>query len=291
LVHRVLDGGSLERILAEVARLGLTQHVAELEARGCTVVPPERLTPAVPVDTVLARILELMEQRNGVRPDMTSGATHTNISFPTLYYFLFADPVFEEWLLHPVMRCLVDYLLGERCILQATTVFMKGPTDPPEPGLQLGLHTDQQAVPDPMPAYPLVAGATLLLTDYTREDGAFAYIPGSHARCRHPVGQEDAAHAVAIEAPKGSLLVHDGRLWHGSFGRTKPGLRIGMAYAYARMFMSPLEGYREHVTKDAIDRHPPRFASLVSQHVPTGSTEAGPDLEKVFFGVARSPWD
>jgi len=289
--HQVLDGGALDRILTDAARLGLNDHIAELAARGCTVVPPERLVPAVPVDAMLDRVLDLMEQRNGVRPDVASGATHTNISFPTLYYFLFEDPRFEELLLHPVLRCLVDYLLGERCILHATVVFMKGPSDTPDNELQLGLHTDQQAVPDPMPAYPLIAGATLLLTDYTREGGAFAYVPGSHARCRHPVGFEDADKAVPIEAPRGSLLIHDGRLWHGSFGRAKPGLRAGMAFAFSRMFMAPLEAFREHVTKDTLDRYPARFAQLLSQSVPTGSTEEGPDLNKVGYAVVRTLWD
>jgi hypothetical protein len=290
MAHHVVNG-PLDRILGEATRLGLTEHVADLESGGCTVVPPERLTPAVPVDEMFERILDLMEQRNGVRPDVESGATHTNVSFPSLYYFLFEDPMFEQWLLHPVVRCLVDYLLGERCILHATAVFMKGPSDTPQERLQLGLHTDQQSVPDPMPAYPLIVGATLLLTDYTREDGAFAFVPGSHTRCRHPVGDEDADKAVAIEAPRGSLLVHDGRLWHGSFGRSKPGLRAGMAFAFSRMFLAPLEAFRENVTKDTLDRYPERFAALLSQHVPTGSTEEGPDLAKVGYGVTRTWWD
>lgn len=290
-MSRVLDGRSLDRILAEADRLGLAAHIAELDTLGVTVVPPERLAPTPPVDALCELVLDLMEQRNGVRPDLSTGATHTNVAFPTLYFFMYEDPRFEEWLMHPVMRCLVDFLLGERCILHTTTVFMKGPTDPPTSDLQLGLHTDQQSVPDPLPAYPLIAGATLLLTDYTRDDGAFAYVPGSHRLCRHPVGDEATDRAVAIDAPRGSLLVHDGRVWHGSYGRTKPGLRIGMAYAYSRMFMTPLEAYREHATKERLDAHPPRFASLLGQHVPTGSAEEGPDMEKVYFGVARSPWD
>jgi ectoine hydroxylase-related dioxygenase (phytanoyl-CoA dioxygenase family) len=139
--------------------------------------------------------------------------------------------------------------------------------------------------------YPLIATATLLLTDYTREDGAFAFVPGSHTRCRHPVDFEDVEHAVAIDAPRGSLLVHDGRLWHGSFGRTKPGLRAGMAFAHSRMFMAPLEGFREHVTKEVLERHPERFAQLLGQYVPTGTTEEGPDLAKVGYGVTRTWWD
>jgi hypothetical protein len=290
-VEDVLEGGALGRILAEVERLDLAENIADLESRGCTVVRPERLVPAVPVDEMFERILDLMEQRNGTRPDLGTGATHAEISFPTLYYFLFEDPRFEEFLLHPVLRCLVDYLLGERCVLHATAVFMKGPSDTPDGRLQLGLHTDQQAVPDPMPAYPLIAGATLLLTDYTRDDGAFAYVPGSHTRCRHPVAFEDTDQVVPIEAPRGSLLIHDGRLWHGSFGRSKPGLRAGMAFAFSRMFMAPLEAFRENVTKDMLDKYPERFAQLLGQYVPTGSTEEGPDLSKVGYGVTRTWWD
>lgn len=280
---------ALGRISAELERLELGESVAELDTTGLTVVAPDRV--GAPVDEMLARVFDLMEQRNGVRPDLEAGTTHTNVCFPTLYYFLFADPVFEEWLLNPVMRALVDHLLGEQCILHATTVFMKGPTDPPETGLQLGLHSDQQMVPEPFPPYALIAGATLLLTDYTKENGAFAYVPGSHRAARHPVGTEAAARALPVHAPRGSLLVHHGALWHGSFGKTTPGLRTGMAYAYSRMFVAPLEGFREHVTKEILDRNPPRFGQLLGQRLPTGSTEEGPDLEKVGRSIARTPWD
>jgi hypothetical protein len=286
-----MSGDARGRIAAEIDRLGLRTHVADLELQGLAVVPPELVGGAELADRMLERVLDLMERRNGVRPEPQSGATHTNVCFPTLYFFLFEDELFEQWLLHPVMRTLVDYLLGEQCILHTTTVFMKGPTDPPVDGLQLGLHSDQQMVPDPFPPYALIAGATLLLTDYTREGGAFAYVPGSHRAGRHPVGQEAVERAVPVEAPRGSLLVHHGALWHGSFGRTTPGLRAGLAYAYSRMFVTPLEGYRERVTKEILDRNPPRFASLLGQHVPTGYTEDGPDLTSVGRAVARSPWD
>ncbi len=285
------SGDARDRIVAEIDRLGLAGHVADLELEGLTVVPPERVGGTDLADRMLDLVLDLMERRNGVRPDLSSGATHTNICFPTLYYFLFEDRLFEQWLLHPVVRALVDHLLGEQCILHTTTVFMKGPTDPPVEGLQLGLHSDQQMVPDPFPPYALLAGATLLLTDYTREQGAFAYVPGSHRAARHPAVGEAVERAVPVEAPRGSLLVHHGALWHGSFGRTTPGLRAGLAYAYSRMFVTPLEGYRERVTKEILERNPPRFATLLGQHVPAGCTEDGPDLVKVGRAVARTPWD
>ena len=284
-------GDARGRVAEAVARLGLQTHVAELELEGVTVVPPASIGGPELADRMLEVVLDLMERRNGVRPDPASGATHTNVCFPTLYYFLFEDELFEQWLLHPVMRALVDHLLGEQCILHATTVFMKGPTDPPVHGLQLGLHSDQQMVPEPFPPYALIAGATLLLTDYTRENGAFAYVPGSHRLARHPLAGEAVERAVPVDAPRGSLLVHHGALWHGSYGRTTPGLRAGLAYAYSRMFVTPLEAYRDRVTKEVLDRNPPRFASLLGQRVPTGYTEEGPDLAAVGRAVARTPWD
>ena len=190
------------------------------------------------------------------------------------------------------MRALVDYVLGESCIVHATTVFMKGPTDPPETGLQLPLHTDQQWLPNPFPPYALITGATLLLTDYTRENGAFAYVPGSHHLARVT---RRATRCTTVRYPWK-------RRWDPCSSTTArcgtvrsveplPGLRAGLAYAHSRMFVTPLEAYREHVTKEILDRNPPRFAKLLGQAVPTGSTEEGPDLEKVYFAVAvrRSP--
>ncbi len=190
----MMQMSSHDRVMAEIRRLGLSDAVAQLEADGLAIVPPEvvGLEPGY-VERVLERVLDVMERRNGVRPDIESGETHRNVFFPTLYYFLFEDPVFQEWLLHPAVLALATYLLGESCILSATTVFMKGPADESDAELQLGLHSDQQMVPQPFPPYALICGATLLLTDYSRATGAFAYVPGSHKLGRHPGGRKEPA--------------------------------------------------------------------------------------------------
>lgn len=287
-----MQTASHDRVMAEIDRLDLGDAIVALEADGLAVVAPERLgLPAGTADRMLERVLEVMERRNGVRPDAESGETHRNVFFPTLYYFLFEDDAFQQWLLNPHVLALVSYLLGESCVLSTTAVFMKGPADDPDADLQLGLHSDQQMVPAPFPPYALICGATLLLTDYSKDEGAFAYVPGSHKLGRHPVGPESTGAAIAVDAPSGSLVVHHGALWHGSFPRRVPGLRAGMAYAFNRAFMTPLEGYREHATKEIVQRHPPRFATLMGGGVPTGSTETGPDLETVYHAVARTPWD
>ena len=159
---------------------------------------------------------------------------------------------------------------------------------PPEMGSPFPMHQDYPYFPHERKS---MIAATFFFDDAPVEKGCIRVVPGSHKLGRHPVRSEAADQAIPVEAPKGSLLVHHGALWHGSFGRMMPGLRIGMAYAFSRIFVTPLEAYRENVTKETLDRHPPRFASLLGQHVPTGSTEAGPDLEKVYNAAVRSPWD
>ena len=144
-----------------------------LEADGLAIVPPERARRSTRVSSTGCSSVSSTSWSGatGVRPDPESGETHRNVFFPTLYYFLFEDPVFQEWLLNPVLLALVTYLLGESCVLTTTAVFMKGPADDSERELQLGLHTDQQMVPQPFPPYALICGATLLLTDYSKDDG------------------------------------------------------------------------------------------------------------------------
>ena len=68
-------------------------------------------------------------------------------------------------------------------------------------GENLGLHCDQGANPLPWGHTALTANATWCLTDYTEEDGALAYVPGSHKSNAHP-GPTARNQAVPAFAPR-----------------------------------------------------------------------------------------
>ena len=55
------DGGAGERVLAEIARLGLEHNAWELDSLGYTVVLPDRLARAGFTDRLLARVLDESE--------------------------------------------------------------------------------------------------------------------------------------------------------------------------------------------------------------------------------------
>src|SRR5207245_2784560 len=120
---------------------------------------------------------------------------------------------------------------------------------------------------------------TWLLSDYTRENGALAFVPGSHRRCRNPQSGEAAEMAVPVEAPKGSLVVWHGNTWHGSFPRTTPGLRTGIAFEFIRSYMDRHHVVDDELTDELLDGRPRRLASLLGQDLVHWG-EDGPDYAK-----------
>lgn len=275
----------------ELRALDLLENVAELHAFGLTVVGPERTgTPGL-TDRVLDRCLDLLEERTGARPDLHGGETHRDVFFPSLHWVLFDDPLFEELVMHPVTLALGSYLLGRSLVYGGSELFVKGPSSQPDAALQLTLHHDQILMPAPLPSYAQTINATWTLTDYTRDDGCLAFLPGSHQFGRQPVGDEGTDKAVPVETPKGSLILWHGNTWHGSFPKKTPGLRIGLASLYSRKYLITPEPIREHVTKEMLDRHDQRFADVMGVGIPFGWQADGPDMRKLDRAVVRRVYD
>lgn len=281
-----LEGPAASRasVLAELERLDLRDYARELDVNGLTIVPREVTGMTVDrIDRVRECVYDLIEKQSGVRPDPVTGETQRNVFYPSLYYFLFEDRIFEELLMCEHALALSSHLCGEDAMLSACTVFLKGPGDPPRTGskLQLGLHTDnngwQYPEPFPEPDRSPAVNCTWLLTDYTAEDGATVYVPGSHLLRRNPVGLEGEDRMVAVEAPRGSLVVWGSNTWHGGLPRTKPGLRAGLAWAITRPFMAQQEPFQLDVTEEVLARNSARFGVLMGQTFPTGWRSEGPE--------------
>ena len=186
--------------------------------------------------------------------------------------------------MNEVALAMASSLLGEDCVVSACAIFMKGPADPPKTGskLQLGLHADHSGwtLPEPYP-HPAEAPAiniTWLMTDYSAEDGATVFVPGSHFMRRLPIGLEGEERMVPIEAPRGTLVVWGGNTWHGSLPRKKAGLRVGGGFALTRPWLAPQEPFQQDVTDEMLARNPARFAVLMGQTYPTGWRGEGPEV-------------
>lgn len=274
------------KVWDEIQSLGLQSFIAELDVNGYTVIPPELASPDKLSERLLSAVLDVAERRNGERPDLIGGSTHTRhqgftakLGLPTkegvdspigdlMQSILLEDAVFEEALMNPVLLALATYLCGYGVILNSMGCFMKGPNDSPLP-----LHTDT-SFPSPLPPYSLVTNLTYVLTDFNGENGATAVVPGSHKWCRAPLGDEtrvkDNPRAVAVECPAGSLICWHGNLWHGAFNRTAPGLRVSIPVYMARPSVRTQESLIGKVPTEVLSRNPARFAILTHQGIALG---------------------
>ena len=252
-------------VRGEIQALGLEGHVADLETDGFTVLPPATVNQPGLVE----RLRAATERVEAVRPPNTynrrSGGIEAGAAVGMVTFdMLEEDLAFEEAVLAPAPLALVTYLLGYHAKLGMVLTLTKGQGSAPLP-----IHADSRCrFPEPWPTYAQMCNATWLLSDYSREEGALCFVPGSHLLGRGPavedvpdvVAEREAIHTV--EAPAGSVVIWHGNTWHGAHPRTAPGLRRAMVNVFMRQYLITEEPVWLTTSMAVLERNPARFGAL-----------------------------
>lgn len=296
---------SADEIANRVADLGLTPYALELDDRGYTVIPPDAVATPEFVQRVNDAILRVATDRTGVPHTLdnpgnpgryltqsASGNTYL------LWYLLFEDEIFEEWLENPALAAMVDHMLqgqGQLSSMMAILRWRNPDIDDRDTDdhLTLRLHADSPGSPTgALPSHfralkDLVCNAALVLTPSTRDNGAIAIVPGSHRFGRQPTPGEGTGDAVAVEAEVGSLVAWRGSTWHGVFKRRTPGLRLNLTTFHCHRSLKTQERYQWSVPEEMLARRSARFARLVGADDAMGWGVEGPDYQRVLDNWAR----
>jgi ectoine hydroxylase-related dioxygenase (phytanoyl-CoA dioxygenase family) len=119
------------------------------------------------------------------------------------------DPVFCDLAEHPIALELVRATLGWPALLSNISGNITGP------GARAGvLHADQIFVPEPWPEAPQGMNVAWCIDDFTRENGATELVVGSHRWSRLPTEADASVSTVPAEAPAGSVVAFESRIWH-----------------------------------------------------------------------------
>lgn len=261
----------------ELKQLDLLENLAELEAFGFTVIPPEKVGPSALHDEVREAVVRVASNRKGCAPEALDSVFDR--SQELLRFTLWDDPVFEKLVLTPAALGLIQWLVGTDCILSLCNVWLKGKGE-----ARTDIHADWAQFEMPtMAVETFGANFNYLVTDYSKDDGGLSFVPGSH-RWRRLPSVEEAAYwrdnAHAVEAPAGSMIIWGDHTWHGSYPKRTDGLRMMVLGMYNRPHMQTQEAYRQTATNEALARNPLRFTRLMNVYhgMPWGAR--GPDPER-----------
>jgi len=166
------------------------------------------------------------------------------------------DPVFAELLLHPLVVAHVSHLLdGDLSVsnFSANIAF---------PGSRsMNPHNDQSTVmPEPWTTR-YTMNAIWCLDDIDASNGATRYLPDSHrSTCFADVPDDPAREMRSFEAPAGSVVLMDGRLWHTSGENSTTDRERALLFAfYARSFLRHQNNWGRSLSRDTRRSLDPRL--------------------------------
>jgi ectoine hydroxylase-related dioxygenase (phytanoyl-CoA dioxygenase family) len=156
-------------------------------------------------------------------------------------------PRFQELLEDPTLLRLVAHLLGpsyldEHYLLHSYSANVTRPGS-----AAMGIHADIDYLRPAAPyrTFPAFAQVIWFLDDFDEEVGATRVVPRSHLYPEGPVKDGSVTYeSVPAEGPGGSLLVFDGRLFHGTGANVSPDReRAGLIAGYIQPCLRPLAHY------------------------------------------------
>jgi ectoine hydroxylase-related dioxygenase (phytanoyl-CoA dioxygenase family) len=176
-------------------------------------------------------------------------------------YALFAKTrTFDRAAVHPLLLDVLDRVLGHYQ-LSAPVGIRIGPGEQAQV-----LHTDDMIYPLPRPHPPVVVNTMWPLDEFTEQNGATRFIPGSHSWDPGRTPASDDPVSAATMAP-GSAMFYLGSLWHGGGANQTTRPRLGVILEYAAAWLRPQENHCLAVPRGTVSQLPERLQELLGYNI------------------------
>jgi len=176
-------------------------------------------------------------------------------------YALFAKTrMFDQAAIDPLLLGVLDQVLGHYQ-LSAPVGICIGPGEKAQI-----LHRDDSVYPVPEPHPPLVVNTMWPLDEFTAENGATRFVPGSHRwePGRRPAESDPVE--TAVMSP-GSVMFYLGSLWHGGGANQTSAPRLGVILEYCSGWLRQQENHCLAVPRDTVRELPERLQELLGYNI------------------------
>jgi ectoine hydroxylase-related dioxygenase (phytanoyl-CoA dioxygenase family) len=201
------------------------QFVESIESEGYAIL--HGILPRQVLEPLKTELAAAIEKEEDYRSKKKVPSHRGMVLLCSLYGGKLVDVLDSESLMRPFER-----VLGEGCIVYAYTSSSMPPNDT---NYSARVHVDSPRI---IPGYVTNVGATILLDDFTEENGATWFLPGSQGRANAPSDEEFYANAKRVIAPAGSVFFFNARLWHAGgknySDRWRHALTINMCRPYMK---------------------------------------------------------
>ena len=167
---------------------------------------------------------------------------------------------FRELAEHPVALALVKEMLGERIQLTSfsANITVSGCR-------RMIMHCDQGYMPSPWPPFSLGVNVGIALDDFTFENGATLFVPGSNKEPHAPDPDGVYPQARPILCRAGAMFALDDRVWHQTGANvTANEHRIGLFAHYTRTFLAPQERWADCIAPEVASTLSPSLRQLLA---------------------------
>ena len=237
----------------------IQHHLSEIAEQGFTFVE-DAIEPEL-LEQLRDTIREVARERETApRGNPAEGyATHRN------YNLLAKADVFQRMPVHPSVLPIVEGVLDEGCLLSGMTAIDIGPGERPQP-----LHPDDICASVPRPHPPLMCVSMWALTDFTAENGATRFVPGTHKR-DHAPDYTTEYETLPAEMKAGTVMIFDGALWHGGGANTSADdWRLGVNVQYCQGWMRTQQNHYLGVPPERLASMPERLLALLGMNLYKG---------------------
>jgi ectoine hydroxylase-related dioxygenase (phytanoyl-CoA dioxygenase family) len=233
-------------------------HLDEIATTGCTLLE-DAIAPEIVAGLVEG--IDRIERDHGLQVARTSFEGFNTLRINNLLAY---DEVFWQVPIHEDVLALAEGMLDDELLLSSLVSLVLGPGQEAQP-----IHADTQQIPLARANTPITINAIWALSDFTADNGATRFVPGSHMN-DDPPEYGKRYEAVPATMVSGSVLLIDSRLWHGAGANVTDQRRYGFSCSYCWGWMRQQENLQLGIPRATAIRFPRRLQELCGYSIYKG---------------------